>query len=285
MSIPVAIYRINENERGKPIDVTDINNDSYREKYKSNLYCPTKNCKAKLVFVQTKPAQFRTWKLEDHISGCDYEFKRQGTKSGRSAEEINIEMKEDQRRRVLKEALELARMSEQEIENIRAKRKERRINRSPKTDNNKNEPKINVVTINGNDKNEVSGVTFRSRPVLKRDVDILKESDIGKHRCVTGYVNEVIEDGEKIIISISRKAKQLKVVFEEAFRANSPNFIGLFHHISKYLNKHDNVIFIGIGEVRSIDGKHYKLQVFQGDDFTINGMTLLGLATHNAHDK
>ncbi|WFA83468.1 hypothetical protein [Paenibacillus amylolyticus] len=286
MSIPVAIYRKNDDVLGEELYVSDIDIDSYREKYKTNLYCPTNNCKAKLVFVQTKPAQFRTWKLDDHISGCDYEFVRQGIKAGRSAEEVNVEMKDEQRRRVLKEALELARMSEQQVEDMRAKRKKSRNNSSPKTHSDSSGPKINIVTVNGIDENEISGVSFRSRPVLKRDVDVLKETDNGKHRCVTGYVDEVSEDGKKVIISVSRKKKQLKVVFEEAFRANSPNFEGLFHHITKYIVKHKDVIFIGIGEVRlSQDRSHYELQVFQGDDFTINGMNLLGLVAYNAHEE
>ncbi|GIO33514.1 hypothetical protein J2TS6_46550 [Paenibacillus albilobatus] len=286
MSIPFAIYKENDDDPGERLYVTDIDTDSYRKKYKSNLYCPTENCDAKLVFVQTKPAQFRTWKLEDHINGCDYEFVRKGAKASRSAEEINVEMKDDHRRRVLKEALALARMSEQQIEDLRAKRKKWRVNKSPKTSKDNKEPKINIVTINGVDEEDLSGTTFKSRPVLKRDVDILKETDIGKHRCVTGYVDKVFEDGEKKIITISKKSKKLNVVFEEAFRANSPNFIGLFHHIIKYLKKHENAIFVGIGEVRlSKDEDNYELQVFQGEDFTIDGLNLNGLAALHANEQ
>lgn len=287
MSIPNAIYRENNEDLGVPVYVTDLDKDSYRDKYKYHLFCPTENCEAKLVYVQTKPAQFRTWRLEDHISGCDYEFVRQGIKPGRSAEEINVEMKEDQRRRVIKEALELARMSEQQLENLRAKRREWRIKRSPPTDRDNKGPKINVVTVDGIDEGEITGVTYRSRPVLKRDADVLKESDIGKHRCVTGYFEELVEDGERIIITIFRKKTKVRIMFEEAFRANSPNYVGLFHHINNYMRKYKDAICISIGEVRlSKDDKtQYEIQVFQGEDFTINGMNLLGLVAHNAHEK
>lgn len=286
MSIPNAIYREHDEDLGVPVYVTDIDKESYRDRYKYHLFCPTENCKAKLVYVQTKPAQFRTWRLEDHLSGCDHEFVRQGIKPGRSAEEINVEMKDDQRRRVLKEALELARMSEQQIENLRAKRKEWRNNRSPKTDKDNKGPKINVVTVDGIDEGEIAGITFRSRPVLKRDADVLKESDIGKHRCVTGYFDKLIEDGERIIITIFQKKTQVNIMFEEAFRANSPNYVGLFHHIARYLSKNQNVICISIGEVRLSKNKDlYEIQVFQGEDFTVDGMNLLGLAAHNAHER
>lgn len=282
VTIASCIYR-NGNEilELKP---SDIDISTYNTKYKGHLYCVTDNCNAKLVFVHntSKPNYFRTWKHNDHMDNCLYKFDRVAGRVGYNTEHtLNVEISAERKLRALKEAYRISKMSEEEINFMKTKRKERRNN--PTTV--RRDPRVSVNPVLNSDvkEDELRAEGRRAPNLLKRTVDALSDSDIGKARILIGEVVEVHSSLDAVTIKIQHNNKVIEAKFQEAFFASSPTYVGLFHYIDKYISKYGLATFTGAGDVRLTNDGNYEFIVFHGDDFTVENMSLLSLAAHFAH--
>ncbi|MFP3443112.1 hypothetical protein R0K18_35790, partial [Pantoea sp. SIMBA_133] len=76
--------------------------------------------------------------------------------------------------------------------------------------------------------------------------EALSDNDVGKVRLLIGIIKAVDYKEEYALISIERKSSIVTVKFEEAFFANSPNYIGLFHNVQRLISNKKGVVFTGI---------------------------------------
>jgi hypothetical protein len=267
----------------REITLSEVDAGTYDLQYKGYLYCTTPGCDARLVFVYgtERPSYFRTWKNDNHIEDCIYKFDRVSGRAGVNTEyTINVAISSERKKNALKEAYKLARMTAEELERRRSKRTQKRQNKT--TIGKGNRIAINPV-INNSDDEEVITEGKKGPKLLKRNVDSLKDSDEGKARVLIGIIQDIKYDDSRALIRVGRNKKVVDVKFEEAFVANSPNHLGLFHYIEKLLSERGDVIFTGVGEVRkAINGDNFEFIVFHGDEFNIEGMSLLSLAAHYA---
>nr|WP_278430426.1 hypothetical protein [Brevibacillus laterosporus] len=285
MPIISALYRDKGIE--KELLPNQIELESYEKFYKGNLYCTTNQCNARLVYVYKVGTTgfLRTWQFDNHIDDCIYKFERIAGRKGINVEyTLNVELSEERKNRSLKEAFKQALLTEEEREQIRIKRKNKRKN--PTTDKTELGPKITLVRNDGISEDEAKTEGVRGRNLLKREAHALKESDVGQLRTLFGNIKGLEYSSSGAMITIENKNKFVYVKFEEAFIANSPNDLGLFHFIERYCKeiKH-KALFVGIGQVQeSKDGKAYDFIVFHGNEFTVHGMSLRTLAAKYARE-
>ncbi|MED4069580.1 hypothetical protein [Priestia megaterium] len=278
MAILSAIY-INGTER-REYKKSEIDANLYDNYLKGHLYCPTENCNARIVFNSGVPNYLRTWSKDDHIEGCIHEFKRVKGRIGIDTSYfINVELSSKRKKRALKEAFSMYTMTEEERKED--KKKKSRKKTTPTTTGKKTRPSTNIV-VNGEgvSEGEASRVGVRGPNLSKRTADTLKEKDEGETRLLLGIIKEVVLDdkGTANIVVIENNTK-VHVKFEEAFRANSPNYLGLFHYLQRYISEVNDVVFAGIGEVNILkNNDHYTFSIFYGEDFEVNKMNLLNLS-------
>ena len=246
------------------------------------LYCPTPNCNARVIYKSGNKACIRTWSNDDHIEGCVHEFERvRGRVGVDTTRFINVELSAERKKRALREALAEFKMTEEEKELRSKKRAERKNN--PTTIEKRSQPSSNLVLINGDAVAGEGTIGVRGPNLPKRTPSMLKENDRGKPRLVMGLIEDVIISGTSAEIIVVNDKTEVHVKFEEVFFVNSPNYSGLFHHIKRYISEEIEIVFTGIGEVRvSHSGDFFELSVFYGEDFEMNGITLDILARNYA---
>ncbi|OAT74640.1 hypothetical protein [Parageobacillus thermoglucosidasius] len=280
VSITSALYK--KDGEVRELRVSEIDSESYNKYYKGHLFCTTPNCEARLEFVYStsRPSYFRTWKHDNHIDNCIYQFERIEGRIGINTQSIiDVEISHERKRRALKEAYRLSKMTEEELEQ---RRKKRNLNRKKtKTVGKKKREALNIVLNKNNNESGLESGGRRGPNLLKRNADALNDSDVGKVRVLIGFIKDVQYTESSAIIKVQRKNKMVDVKFEEAFFANSPDYQGLFHYIRKYINEQNKVVFTGVGEVRKAkNGDNYEFVVYKGDEFTIENMSLLMLASY-----
>jgi hypothetical protein len=265
------------------IHTSDIDLESYNKKYRGYLFCPTELCDAKLVFVlrTSKPSYFRTWKGHNHNESCLYHFERIANKTGKRTEEtISVQMSNNQKRNALKEAYELSQLTDEDLERRKQlSEKRKRTKKKPITSGKEATTQLEI-SLNDEDFQSSGELKQRQPRLLKRNINTLTQTDIGKPRVLTGVIEQIIEDESTILMKIYKGNKMVSVKFEEAFFANSPNYKGLFYHITEFIADQDG-IFVGIGEVRiSSKEDNYEFIVYHGDEFSINNLNLLTIASY-----
>ncbi|MDZ7434339.1 MULTISPECIES: hypothetical protein [Bacillus] len=266
----------------KEYEKSDITPDLYNETLKGYLYCPTKNCGARVIYNSGVKSFLRTWNMDNHIDDCIHGFTRAKKRVGVDTTQfINVELTAERKKRALKEAYKLYTMSDDEKTIEKTKKPTRKNN--PTTVGKESVPVTHAVLQDGDQPEEVTNrrIGIRGPNLPKRTVDMLKDIDNGKPRLVMGKVKSVklIESIADIIVEEGKT--NIHVKFEEVFINNSPAYLGLFHHILKYQkeNKNQDIVFTGIGEVRrsKVNGD-LELSVFYGTDFSIDGMDLIKLS-------
>ncbi|KEF36284.1 hypothetical protein M670_04521 [Schinkia azotoformans MEV2011] len=284
MAVTMTSALFKMDNKVEEINTSDVNLDNYNKKYKGHLYCTTENCNAKLVFVQRmgKPNYFKTWPKEDHDEDCLHYFDRLTGRVGTNTEHfINLQIPPERIKRGLKEAYKLSKITKEEKEQIKEVVKPRKKNK--KTNGKKSNTGINVVFNKDEADETAETMATRGPNLLKRSVDMLKESDFGKPRIVTGIIENITYSEESALIKIYNDDSKVDVKFEEAFFANSPNYKGLFHHIERFITDNGSVMFVGYGQSnKNMDGI-IEFYVYHGDEFTIEDMTLLSLASFYSH--
>jgi hypothetical protein len=281
ISIPSAMFKTDLEV--KELNTSDIDIKLYNTKLKGNLYCTTSNCKARLVFVKgnKKSSYFKTHPFENHSSDCIYRFDRVAGRTGISTEQtINVTLSKERKSRALKEAFLQSKLTEKELENIRESRRARRGKRA-QTTGKKPGTAINIVTNPDEDTISETSTGKRGPNILKRSTDTITESDINKHRLLTGSIKRFSSSKTNVSIELIGKNNKVFIKFEEAFFANSPNYSGLFHLIDRLMKDYPNVIFTGLGEVRRAKSEDaYELVIYNGEDFSLQGRSLISISAH-----
>jgi hypothetical protein len=285
MPILSALY-YKDNEFIQELTRTGIDYQSYQSTYKGNLYCPTKGCSARVVFVSGQRNYFKTWQKDDHIDNCLYKFDRlTGRPSVLTSGNINVTIPEDRIRRSLREAYLESTLSDQELENRRQRRIERRRN-NPVTRGRQIRPRVNPAADGSQVDGDATTLGIRPPNLLKRDVDAFREKDIGMtrviRRCIISHVSFTLESATIVVV---KGNTQIEVKFGEAFRANSPNALSLFHHIERYVREESPVRFTAMGQVRLSQSGAYEFAVFGEDRFLIEKRSLLQLAAFYAANQ
>lgn len=268
----------------KEYEKNEITPELYNKTLKGYLFCPTKNCGARVIYNSGIKSFLRTWNMDDHADDCIHGFTRAKKRVGVDTTQfINVELTAERKRRALKEAYKLYTMSDDEKAIEKEKKKQKTRKNNPTTVGKESVPMTHAVLQDGDEPEEVTNgrVGIRGPILPKRTVDMLKDVDNGKPRLVMGKIKSVrlIESIADIIVEEGNT--DIHVKFEEVFINNSPAYLGLFHHILKYQeeNKNQDVVFTGIGEVRrsKVNGD-LELSIFYGADFFIDGMDLINLS-------
>ncbi|WP_139217070.1 hypothetical protein [Salibacterium halotolerans] len=277
ISILSAIYSNKGIE--KEYSVREITKELYHKTLRGHLFCPTPGCNARIVYNSGLTPYFKTWKMDNHIEECLHYFDRENRKSGVNTEDLmNVELSVDRKKRAMKEALKLYNMTAEE----KAKQSGKSTKRNPKTQGKKNNIATRPVLKDGENEEIVKNEGVRGPNLLKRPVSTLQEKDEGQTRLVIGVLKNVNDSNKGTSILIEDSGKELYLVFEEVFRVNSPEYLGLFHHLEKYQtskDQEDTIIITAVGQIRkskSYDG--FESSVFYGRDLEIDGIDLRILA-------
>ncbi|UZJ78763.1 hypothetical protein [Fictibacillus sp. KU28468] len=278
-----AIYK--DENRDQLISISDITSGDYSEKFKGKLFCTTPNCSAQLSFVALpgNRSHFRTWRESPHTEQCLYYFvkTRERATNGRNGYEDGT-VSQEQITRSLREAFELENMSD--IERNKKQEKERNArkpkNRAKTTKGGNDSPAQRIVSdpnkINENMKNT-------GTRLYKRDVDALKDTDIGQTRTVTGKAKDIEFKDSYAAVIVEKNGVTVPVKFEEAFFSLNPQYQGLFHNIERFMKENDEVILNATGEVRkNKKSEEFEVIVFNGLGFLIHNRTLQTLAAEFA---
>ncbi|GGE76093.1 hypothetical protein [Priestia taiwanensis] len=277
----ISIYEANykKKEKQELIYIDSVNPANYIDKYRGNLYCATANCSAKLAYVhkENDSDHFRTWRGSPHIETCLFYFEKVATREGKRTEGQVTGIVSDERiKNSLREAFLLEMMSKEQKKRQRERDKERRKRKREREKirgGTKKEAAQRIVS-NPDEINEnlISG----GMRLYKKSADALKEKDLGETRTVTGQLKRVLINSSKsIVIEVEKNNVQVNIKFEEAFFAANKSYVGMFHHIERYLNEHRNLVFSATGEVRfSKISNRYEIVVFNSVGFLIHNKTL-----------
>lgn len=100
---------------------------------------------------------------------------------------------------------------------------------------------------------------------------------------ISGIITSIVYGNDNATITLQGRHRTVDIKFEEAFFANSPNFAGLFYLIDRLVEEYESVVFNGLGEVRRTDNEtDLEIVVYKGEDFTINGLSLLSISANLA---
>ncbi|MDV6379000.1 hypothetical protein ORD22_12330 [Sporosarcina sp. GW1-11] len=281
MSILSAIYLAVDGTKTE-ILLSDITATMYENKLKRNLYCPTENCPARIIFSGGKKAHFRTWRLDKHSSDCEFQFDRIPENIGvNTTGTINVEIPHSRRQKALQEAFRIMNLSEEDLKPhlgnspIKPRNKKRTI-----TIAKKNVTGAQLVLFEGEeyDHQLVKPRTY----ICKRFVDEIKEMDIGKIRLVMGYVVGIRSVGVVSEIQVGHNNQLITAVFEEAFisdRFNS-SYVNKFWSIERLRKETGSIRFTGIGEIRkNAATKRMELAIYRGSDFKVDNIDMSNLAS------
>lgn len=285
MSILSALYYI-DNELIQELTRRDIDYQAYHNLYKGNLFCPTQECPARVVFVSGQRSYFKTWVNDDHDDNCLHKFDREtGRRAVNFLGNINVPIPEERIQRSLRSAYNDSTLTEEELEARRQRRADRRRN-NPVTRGRETRPRLNPAVDHNQVDGDATTLGMRHPNLLQRDADTFRESDIGMTRILKRcIIEDVTHNTESAIIRVAKGNSKIEVKFGQAFIANSPNSLSLFHHIIRFVRENGQVKFTAVGQVLLSQDGNYEFVVFGADRFLIENMSLLGLATYYARDQ
>lgn len=263
------------------ITLRDITSTIYENKFKGNLYCPSKNCSAKISYSRGRKAHFKTWRMDKHSNDCIFQFDRIAMNTGENTTNtINVEIPSDRKQNALAEAFRMMNLSDEEIaashnnSTLKPRIKQRAI-----TGSKKNVTGMQMVLFEGE---EFDDQLVKPRAyICKRLVDEIRKTDIGKVRLVMGSVVNVKSVNEVAEIVVENNNQRIKVVFEEAFIAERLNssYLNKYWSIERLMKETDSVQFTGIGDVRMKSiAESPELVIYHGSDFKINNIDMSSLA-------
>ncbi|MCS0823927.1 hypothetical protein NX029_08085 [Cytobacillus firmus] len=285
VSIYEALYK--EENRQELIDINILNPITYSKKYKGNLYCTTTNCTAKLSFVSRNgfSNHFRTWRESPHIETCLYYFEKTKSGEGRRTEgHVTGSVGDERIKRSLREAFALELMSEEQRQKrLERDRERRKIKRErEKIRGTKDITPSHRIISNPDEIDETTPAdSFR---LFKKNADMLKETDLGHTRTVTGKLKKVkINNPANVVIQVEKNNVEVDIKFEEVFFAVNDRYKGLFRFLDRYFRDNNNLIFSATGEVRySKITERFEIIVYTSVGFLIHGKTLGSIAAEYA---
>lgn len=282
VTIYTAIYRNNSKE--KIIELLAINSENYYKKYRNKLFCSEPRCFAKLSYVampgKTKRSYLRKWKNSPHSESCLHYTEE--VKSGARKSIIGATTaiaSEEQISRSQNHAFTLEMMSEEEKEKQREEERRKRDKRTRRNSGNKKSEQLSIELVTNPEEVATASNEAKGARLLKRNIDALKDKDLGKTRTVIGSFIELIHTEEKIIIRVEKNGSYLDMKFEEAFFSAAPDYREMFHLIQRFARENEQVIIIATGEVGRNEVKNeFSVRVFDKMGLSVHGKRLVDLA-------
>lgn len=226
--------RFIKNGAEKKINLSDLTEIEYQEKYRGYLFCPNPNCNARVIFTYSDLVKkyFRTYPvrskegaiISQHIMGCEYS--------------VEHELAEQERRRrdpKYKIAISSKHMRDKlksvhdDLVNSRKSKKEKEtLGTAPKRPSSKS--KVTSERPSG-----VAGITSNG--------------------AVDGYINAMVFGEDYTYINLRRNDhKKARVLFSEAFKVNSPGVdVLLYKNYIDICQKKSSALLVCIGDVRKDD--------------------------------
>ena len=281
-----AIY-IADNHKNQEINLKDVTTSMYEHKLKGNLYCPSRECSARISYSGGKKAHFKTWRMDEHSEECIFSFDRIAISTGvNTLNIINVEIPYSRRQNALHEAFRIMNLTREEKteqrnkSNTQTRNKERAVTKIKK-----DVSSLQMVLFEGEAYDDE--LNSRRSYIYKRPVDEITNSDIGKIRLVMGYVAYVKKINDVAEIIVENNNHSISVVFEEAFEAERLNssYLKKFWSLERLMKASGNVQFTGIGDVRknSATGR-LELVIYLGSDFKVNNRDMSSLAAKYARE-
>ncbi|MEO4052524.1 hypothetical protein [Solibacillus sp. CAU 1738] len=277
----IAEARLIKNAEEKLINIWEVSKQLYVHNLRGFLYCPTPGCPAKLVYINSERAHFRTWKYHSHHERCVYHFERRWVERNYQFADVTVGFEFQRRQEALSRAYRAMRFPEESTP-INAVKRTTVPAQKPTLFRRKSKTGIQTTLFD----DETWQSLMRKRPPLRRKyVSKINENDIGQHKLVMGFVQkvELIEDAAKI--TLLESDKEIDIVFELAFTAESKNnsYLNKFGVIQHFADQNPEPTFAGIGEVRfNHKTNRFEHQIFFGTDFRIEDMDLLALSAKMA---
>lgn len=277
----IADARLVKNAEEKLVNIEEVSKQLYDHNFRGFLYCPTPGCPAKLVYINSDRAHFRTWKYHAHHEGCVYHFERRWVGRDFQFADVTIGFEFERRQVALSRAYQAMRFPE-ELPVLKTGHRTTVIVQKPTLSSRKRTTGIQTTLFDDETWRDLK----RKRPPLRRKyVSKINENDIGKPKLVMGYVQkvELIEDVAKI--TLLESDKEIDIVFEQSFIAESKNnsYLNKFGVIQHFADQNPEPAFAGIGEVRfNRTTNRFEHQIFFGTDFRIEDMDLLALSAKMA---
>ncbi|RNF38866.1 hypothetical protein [Planococcus salinus] len=277
-----AIYR--SNNREEIIDIFAINPKNYSEKYRNKLFCSEPNCFAKLCYVvmpgNSKRSYLRKWRNSPHNENCFHytEEVKNGVRK-HSSRTKTVMASEEQISRSLKRALELELMSEEEREKRREEDRRKRENGIRRNSGNNSSEQLSMELVTNPEELAAASDETKGSRLLTRNIDALKNGDVGKTRTVIGSFLELEHTKERMIVRVVRNSSFLDIKFEEAFFVAAPEYSDIFHLIERFAKENKQTIILATGEVRrSEDKNEFSVSVFDKAGLSVHGKRLVDLA-------
>lgn len=246
----------------KKINLSDLTETEYQEKYRGYLFCPNPNCNARVIFAYSDLVKkhFRTYPvrskegaiISQHITGCEYS--------------VEHEMAEQERRRrdpKYKIAISSKHMRDKlksvhdDLVNPQKSKKEKEtLGTSAKRPSSKSkvtsERPSGVAGITSNGAVEGTG---REPSIYHRSVNALGDRDYFYTRAVDGYIDAVVFGEDYTYINLRRNDnKKARVLFSEAFKVNSPGVdVSLYKNYIDICQRKRSALLVCIGDVRKDD--------------------------------
>jgi hypothetical protein len=244
----------------KKINLFELTEKEYQEKYRGYLFCPNANCNARVIFAYSDlmKKHFRTYPvrtkegtiISQHITGCEYSVEHKLTEQERRRKdpEYKIAISSQHMRDKLKSV-------HNDLVNPRKSKKET-LGTAPKRPSSKSkvisERPSGVAGIMSNGAVEGTG---RAPSVYHRSVNALGDRDYFYTRAVDGHIDEMVLGEDYIYINLRRNdQKKARVLFSEAFKVNSPGVdVSLYRNYIDICQKKRSALLVCIGDVRKDD--------------------------------
>lgn len=248
----------------KRINLSDLTETEYQEKYRGYLFCPNPNCNAKVIFAYSELVKkhFRTHRpvrsqegtiISQHIPDCEYSVEHELAEQERRRRDPNYKIAISSKH--LRDKLKS--VHNDLVNPKRSKKEKETLGTSPKRPSSKSKvnserPATGVAGITSNGAVEGTG---REPSVYHRSVNALNDRDYFYTRAVDGYINDMVFGADYAYINLRRNDyKKARVLFSEAFRVNSPGVDTLLYKNYIDINKKKgNILLVCIGDVRKDD--------------------------------
>ncbi|MEG0439531.1 MAG: hypothetical protein RR587_09885 [Solibacillus sp.] len=280
----IADARLVKNAEEKLINIQEVSKQLYDTNFRGFLYCPTPGCPAKLLYINSDKAHFRTWKYHAHHERCEYHSERRWVGHDDQIEDVTVGFEFQRRQIALSRAYRAIRFPEEELPALKTENRTELIVQKPTLSRRR---RVTGVQTKLFDDETLQGLMRKRPPLRRKFVSMINSNDIGKHKLVMGFVQkvELIEDVAKI--TLLESDKEIDIVFERSFTAESKNssYLNKFAALQHITDQNLEIAFVAIGEVRlNHKTNRFEHQIFFGTDFRIEDMDLLALSAKMALD-
>lgn len=274
----IADARLVKNAEEKLVNIKEVSKQMYDTNFRGYLYCPTPGCPAKLLYINSDRAHFRTWKYHSHHELCVYHFERRWVDRDYQFEDVTVGFEFQRRQIALSRAYRVIRFPEEELPALKTEISTELIVQKPTLSRRRRVTGIQTTLF---DDETLQGLMRKRPPLRRKFVSMINANDIGKHKLVMGFVQkvELIEDVAKI--TLLESDKEIDIVFERSFTSEPKNnsYLNKFGVIHHFADQNPEVAFAAIGEVRfNRKTNRFEHQIFYGTDFRIEDMDLLALS-------